>query len=52
VQLGHTKKGVLKYEEALKADKFVLIAHGSIENTTHAKEILDTTEHELLDHHK
>jgi hypothetical protein len=50
--LGIPKNSVLKYEEALKADKFVLIAHGSIDDTTHARGILDTTEHELLDHYK
>lgn len=49
--LGIPKDSVLRYEQALKADKFVLIAHGSLHETTGAKKILEATEHDLLDHH-
>ena len=41
-----------QYETALKTDKFVLIAHGSLEDTTHAKEILNRTQPETLEHHQ
>ena len=32
--------------------KFVLIVHGSMDETTHAKEILDRTSPVTLDHHQ
>ena len=49
--LGIPKDSILQYETALKADKFVLISHGSKDETTHAKEILEGTKPETLDHH-
>jgi hypothetical protein len=49
--LGIPKDSVLRYETALKIDKFVLIAHGSADEITRAREILHRTEPELLDHH-
>jgi len=42
----------VQYETALKAGKFVLIAHGSLEDTTHAREILNRTDPETLKHHQ
>ena len=51
VSLGIPKDSVLRYETALKTDKFVLIAHGTTEDTTHAKEILNRTNPETLEHH-
>jgi len=36
----------------LKTDKFLLIAHGSAEETTRAKAILAITEPESIDHHE
>jgi len=50
--LGIPKDSILRYETAIKADKFVLIAHGSPEEVKHAKEILSVTNHEGLDHHQ
>jgi uncharacterized membrane protein len=49
--LGIPKDSILRYETALKTDKFVLIAHGSIDDTNHAKEILERTNPETLEHH-
>jgi len=46
------KDGNLRYETALKAGTFVLLAHGSMDDTTHAKEILDRTTREALEHHQ
>jgi uncharacterized membrane protein len=50
--LGIPKDSILRYETALKTDKFVLIAHGSKDDTTRAKEILNRTKPETLDHHQ
>ncbi len=50
--LGIPKDSILKYETALKTDKFVLIAHGSMEETNRAKEILNRTQPETLEHHQ
>lgn len=40
------------YEPALKIGKFILIAHGSQEEITHAKEILQSTGPETLAYHQ
>lgn len=40
VQLGIPKDQVVKYEAAVKADKFVLIVHGSADDIERAKSIL------------
>src|SRR5664279_283420 len=50
--LGIPKDSILQYERALKTDKFVLIAHGSLDEITHAKEILNLTKPETLEHHQ
>ena len=50
--LGVPKDSILRYETALKADRFVLIVHGTTEETSQAKEILSQTETETLDHHQ
>ncbi|MFZ1613609.1 MAG: general stress protein [Holophaga sp.] len=50
--MGIPKDSIVKYETALKAGKFVLIAHGSMFDTTLAKEILHRTHAETLDHHE
>jgi len=50
--LGIPKDSILRYERALKNDKFVLIVHGSMDDTTHAKEILDRTQPETVEHHQ
>ena len=50
--LGIPKDSILRYETALKVDKFVLIAHGSDDDIIHAREILSRTEPESLEHHQ
>jgi len=50
--LGIPKDSILRYETALKTGKFVLVAHGSIDDVAHAKEILIRTEPETLEHHQ
>jgi uncharacterized membrane protein len=50
--LGIPKDSILQYETALKTDKFVLIAHGSKDDTTHAKEVLKGTKPDTLEHHQ
>jgi uncharacterized membrane protein len=50
--LGIPKDSILRYETAIKTDKFVLIAHGSPEEITRAKNILNSTKPETLEHHQ
>jgi uncharacterized membrane protein len=50
--IGIPKDSVVRYETILKTDKFLLIAHGSVDETTRAKAVLATTEHESIDHHQ
>jgi hypothetical protein len=41
--VGIPKDSVLKYESALKADKFILLAHGTAAEVAKAKDIIQTT---------
>jgi len=50
--LGIPKDSILQYETDLKAGKFVLLAHGSVEDAARAKEILTRTEPAKLEHHQ
>jgi hypothetical protein len=50
--LGIPKNSVLEYETALRADKFLLLAHGSKLEVERAREILATTVPERLDVHQ
>ena len=50
--LGIPKDSILKYETALKTDKFLLLAHGSMDEISRAKEILSHTKPETLEHHQ
>jgi hypothetical protein len=50
--LGIPKDSILKYETALKTDKFLVIAHGSWDEVAKAKEILAGTEPETLEQHE
>ena len=50
--LGIPKDSVLRYETALKSDKFVVIVHGSPDETTRAKKTLSGTKPETLEHHQ
>jgi hypothetical protein len=49
---GFAKDSILKYETALKAGKYVVIAHGSEADAIQAKEILHRTEPEALTEHR
>jgi uncharacterized membrane protein len=50
--LGIPKDSIVRYETALKTGRFLLIAHGSVFDTTLAREILARTQPETLDHHE
>jgi mannose/fructose/N-acetylgalactosamine-specific phosphotransferase system component IIC len=50
--LGIHKDTIMKYETALKSGKFIVITHGSAEETIHAQEILNRTNPEALEHHQ
>jgi hypothetical protein len=50
--LGIPKDSILRYETALKSGKFVVIAHGSAEETTRAREIIGRTNPEALEEHQ
>jgi uncharacterized membrane protein len=50
--LGIPKNSILQYETALKTGKFVLIAHGTAEETARAREIIHRTNPEALEEHQ
>ncbi len=50
--IGIPKDSIVKYEVALKADKFVLVAHGTAEEVERGRQILATTHPSSLDVHK
>jgi hypothetical protein len=50
--LGIPRDSVLRYETALKAGKYVVIAHGSDIETAQAKKVLSDTNSETLDEHQ
>jgi hypothetical protein len=41
--IGIPKDSIVKYESALKADKFILLAHGTAAEVANAKDIVQTT---------
>ena len=41
--IGIPKDSIMQYETALKSDKFLVIAHGTADEVTKAKSILETT---------
>lgn len=45
VSIGIPKDSVLEYEVALKTDKFLLVVHGSPDQVSHAKAIIEGTQH-------
>jgi len=49
--MGIPKDSVIKYETSLKADKFLVMAHGTAEEMVRAKDILGTFNPTSLDHH-
>ena len=50
--LGIPKDSILQYETDLKAGKFVLLAHGSVDDVAGAKDILTRTQPVTLEHHQ
>ena len=50
--LGIPKDSIVRYETAIKSGRFVLIAHGTADDTTSAKEIIRRTAPEMMDHHE
>ena len=50
--LGIPKDSILQYETDLKAGKFVLLAHGSVDDVARAKDILTRTQPATLEHHQ
>jgi hypothetical protein len=50
--LGIPKDSIVKYEKALKSDKFLVMAHGSAGEVANAKSILETTTQEDLVEHQ
>lgn len=48
--IGIPTDSVLKYETAIKSDKFVLVVHGSADELTHAKDILKNLGHDVQVH--
>jgi hypothetical protein len=49
--LGIPKNSILQYETALKMGKYILIAHGSTKDVTHAREIISGTAAEAFEQH-
>lgn len=49
--IGIPKDSVLRYESAIKADNYVLIAHGTAEDAEQAREILGRTRPIEVNHH-
>ena len=41
--IGIPKDSVIKYESALKADKFIVLAHGTAAEVAKARDIMQTT---------
>ena len=51
--IGIPKDSIVQYETALKADKFLVIAHGTPEEVEKARKVLDkTSENESVVHHQ
>jgi hypothetical protein len=49
--IGIPKDSVVEYDTALKSDKFILLAHGTAEEVTKAKDILQTTHAVMVNVH-
>jgi len=50
--IGIPKNSIVEYETALKADKFLLVAHGTADEVAKAKNILETTGAAQVDAHR
>ncbi|MGB6088546.1 MAG: hypothetical protein WBG26_03545 [Candidatus Binataceae bacterium] len=42
--IGIPKDSVVKYESALKADKFIVVAHGTAAEVAKARDVMQTTQ--------
>jgi uncharacterized membrane protein len=51
MSIGIPKDSVLRYETALKADKFLLVVHGDAQEILHARELLKTSGFASFDQH-
>jgi hypothetical protein len=49
--IGIPKDSVLRYETALKADKFMLVVHGDATEIMHAKDLLKTSGFSTFEDH-
>ncbi|WP_027183930.1 general stress protein [Desulfovibrio inopinatus] len=49
--LGIGKNKVLKYQESIKAGKYIVVAHGNVDEVKKAREILNDTENQELETH-
>jgi hypothetical protein len=52
IGIGIPKDSVLRYETAIKADKFVLVVHGDAQEIKRAHELLQTSGLGSFDHHR
>jgi hypothetical protein len=50
--LGIPKNSILQYETALKTGRFVVIAHGTAQEASRAREIISDTNPEALEEHQ
>jgi hypothetical protein len=50
--IGISKQHIIKYEERIKAGKYLVVAHGTPEQSTQAKKILDGTKPEEVTIHQ
>ena len=50
--IGIPKDSVVKYETALKSDKFIVLAHGTAEDVANARDVLQTTHPTLVTVHE
>lgn len=48
--LGIPKDSIISYESSIKSDKFLLVVHGSGDDTAKARDILKSTDHEVSIH--
>lgn len=49
--VGIPKDSIIRYETALKADKFLLVAHGTAADVAKARDIIQTTQPDEVDTH-
>jgi hypothetical protein len=52
VSLGIPKDSAIKYEDQIKADKYVLVVHGTAEEAERAHAILENTSRASIEKHE